>query len=79
MAAVVVEKTQKRQERGTFEEILASVLEPGINRGLLILMHVSFLTLIFSLLGLLWATDFRNLHVWILATIAVFLYATMTW
>lgn len=60
-------------------EIIASIYEPGINRGLLVLMHLSFLTLLVSLAVMLWMTRGRNVHVLILAVIAASLYAIIVW
>ncbi|PJF17273.1 hypothetical protein PSACC_02890 [Paramicrosporidium saccamoebae] len=69
---------KKQHKRSFFQDILASVWEPGVNNGLLLLMHLSFIILLASLLVMLWV-DRTNIHVWILTVISTLLYGTMVW
>lgn len=70
------------QRRGILADIWASLQEPGVNRGVLFMMHGVFVALLCTLLFMLMAAprvDAPRLHVWILLAIALFLYASMVW
>jgi uncharacterized membrane protein len=69
---------KRQHKRGFFHDIMASLWEPGVNSGLLLLMHLSFVFLLFSLFFMLWM-DHTNLHVWFLTVISVLLYGTLVW
>jgi hypothetical protein len=73
------DKTPTPRKRGILEDLVMSLWEPGVNRGLLILLHGAFIALLCSLLWMLWLTGGNNTHVWILTVIAVSLYATIVW
>jgi hypothetical protein len=56
-----------------------SILEPGVNRGVIIMMHVTFISLIISLLCTLVLTEAHNIHVWMLLLISILLYGSIVW
>ena len=70
---------EQKGQRGIIEDIVMSILEPGVNRGVIIMMHVTFIALLGSLLCTLALTEARNIHVWILLVIAALLYGSIVW
>jgi len=61
-------------------DLWKSIFEPGINRGVIIAMHATFLSLIVSLVSLLVISgEYRNPHIWLLFIIVLFVYGAMTW
>ncbi|KAJ2096191.1 hypothetical protein GGI16_004944 [Coemansia sp. S142-1] len=63
---------------GILGDIVSSIFEPGVNRGVLIVMNSAFAGLFLILSYLLFATNF-NLHVCALTLIAVCLFASIQW
>lgn len=70
---------EEKEQRGILQDLIMSVFEPGVNRGLLLVMHASFIGLLFSLLFLMVLTEGKNIHVWLLLFITVLLYGTIVW
>jgi hypothetical protein len=60
-------------------EFGVSAFEPGINRGLLVVMHFAFISLFMVLLLLNALLAFRNVHVWALLGVSSCLYAAVLW
>lgn len=65
--------------RGILQDILYSLFEPGVNRGVLILMHGTFFCLLISLVWMIAMSDGRDIHQWILLILTLALYATLIW
>lgn len=65
--------------RGFFGDIVASFTEPGVNRGLVLLMHVVFLCLALTLLFTLYLNNWHNIHCWVLLAITLTLHIIMSW
>ncbi|KAJ2060806.1 hypothetical protein GGI17_003516 [Coemansia sp. S146] len=63
---------------GILGDIVSSIFEPGVNRGVLVVMNSAFAGLFLILAYLLFATNF-NLHVCALTLIAVCLFASIQW
>ncbi|KAJ2370091.1 hypothetical protein H4S02_002068 [Coemansia sp. RSA 2611] len=66
------------ESAGVFRDVINSIFEPGVNRGVLVVMNCAFLGLFAILVYLLFATRF-NLHVCALTVIAVLLFASIQW
>lgn len=68
-------------QRGILADIWASLQEPGVNRGVLFMMHAVFIALISTLLFMLMVpqVDTPRVHVWVLLAIALFLYTSIVW
>lgn len=60
-------------------EFAASAFQPGVNRGLIYVLHASFLSLVVVLLFLNVLLEFKNLHVWALLGITSVLYSAIIW
>ncbi|KAJ2900835.1 hypothetical protein GGI21_002185 [Coemansia aciculifera] len=63
---------------GILGDIVNSIFEPGVNRGVLIVMNGAFAGLFLILTYLLFATHF-NIHVCALTLIAAGLFASIQW
>ncbi|KAJ2000347.1 hypothetical protein GGI04_002018 [Coemansia thaxteri] len=63
---------------GIIRDIASSIFEPGVNRGVLVVMNSAFAGLFVILAYLLFATGF-NIHVCALALIALSLFASIQW
>ncbi len=61
------------------QEFCASAFQPGVNRGLMIMIHAVFICLIFTMLFLHVMTGFSNIHVWILSAGSTGLYFSLLW
>lgn len=60
-------------------EFAASAFQPGVNRGLIYVLHTSFIALIAVLLFLNVLLEFKNPHVWALLAITSALYYAIIW
>jgi uncharacterized membrane protein len=65
--------------RWIVEDFWMSVFEPGVNRGLLVVMHAAFIGLVLTLVFLLVLTNFANPHLWVLLVSSIGLYLSMLW
>ncbi|KAJ2332109.1 hypothetical protein GGI00_002941 [Coemansia sp. RSA 2681] len=63
---------------GILGDIVSSIFEPGVNRGVLVVMNSAFAGLFLILTYLLFATHF-NIHVCALTLIAACLFASIQW
>ncbi|KAJ2490946.1 hypothetical protein IWW37_002725 [Coemansia sp. RSA 2050] len=63
---------------GILGDIVSSIFEPGVNRGVLVVMNSAFAGLFLILAYLLFATHF-NLHVCALTLIAMGLFISIQW
>ncbi|KAJ2685076.1 hypothetical protein IWW39_004518 [Coemansia spiralis] len=63
---------------GILGDIVNSIFEPGVNRGVLVVMNSAFAGLFLILAYLLFATHF-NLHVCVLTLIAMGLFISIQW
>lgn len=63
---------------GILQDIVNSIFEPGVNRGVLLIMNASFLGLFLILLYLLYATSF-NIHVCLLFLLSLLLFISIQW
>ena len=70
--------SQKNDERGTLEQVVMSIFEPGVNSKVILVMNVSLIALVFVLFGLAIITG-GNLHVIALIFIASGLFASLQW
>lgn len=61
------------------EDFWKSVFEPGVNKGLLVVMHAAFIGLVLTLVFLLVLTNFVNPHIWVLLVSSIGLYLSMLW
>lgn len=61
------------------EDFWKSVFEPGVNKGLLVVMHAAFIGLMLTLLFLLVLTNFVNPHIWVLLISSLGLYLSILW
>jgi hypothetical protein len=62
-----------------FTEFAASAFQPGVNRGLIVVLHASFILLLAVLMFLNLLTSFANIHVWALIGLSTGLYASVIW
>ena len=60
-------------------EFAESAFQPGVNRGLIVVLHASFIVLLVVLMFLNILLSFSNIHIWILLSISIGLYASITW
>lgn len=76
-----VEQFVPFKERSLIADIFMSLLEPGVNRGLLVLLHFSFISLIVSNAVLLYMVTDSNefLQVSFLLCASVILYICILW
>ncbi|KAI9477543.1 ER protein Pkr1-domain-containing protein [Coemansia mojavensis] len=63
---------------GVFRDVINSIFEPGVNRGVMVVMNCAFMGLFAILVYLMFATRF-NLHVCALSAIAILLFASIQW
>ncbi|KAJ2714055.1 hypothetical protein H4R19_001931 [Coemansia spiralis] len=66
------------QHASVFRDVVDSIFEPGVNRGVLVVMNGAFVGL-FAILGYLLFATRLNLHVCLLTAIAVLLFASIQW
>ncbi|KAJ2854455.1 hypothetical protein J3B02_002667 [Coemansia erecta] len=69
---------QKNKSSGIFQDVINSIFEPGVNRGVIFVMNAAFAGLFLILFYLLFATSF-NIHVCALTLIAAGLFASIQW
>ena len=60
--------------RGILWDIIGSIFEPGVNTGLMVAIHFSFLSLLAVHLWLIYLTEGREIHVWGLMALNLVLY-----
>ena len=60
-------------------EFAQSAFVPGVNRGLLVVLHAVFIMLILTLVSLIILTGLTNVHTWALLGLAVGLYTALFW
>lgn len=60
-------------------EFAQSAFVPGVNRGLLAVLHVVFVMLLLTLASLIVLTGLTNVHTWALLGLAVGLYTSLLW
>ncbi|KAJ2769222.1 hypothetical protein IWQ56_002635 [Coemansia nantahalensis] len=63
---------------GVFRDVIDSIFEPGVNRGVLVVMNGAFAGL-FAILGYLLFATRLNIHVCALTVIAALLFAAIQW
>ncbi|KAJ2236882.1 hypothetical protein IWW45_001432 [Coemansia sp. RSA 485] len=69
---------KKKSSSGIFQDVVNSIFEPGVNRGVLVVMNAAFAGLFLILFYLLFATRF-NIHVCALTLIATGLFVSIQW
>lgn len=67
----------KDPNRGLFWDLIGSIFEPGVNSGLLLAIHVSFLTLFAVHIWLIYLTEGRAWYVWGLLFLNLGLYPSL--
>lgn len=70
---------KRTAQRSVLEDVFMSVFEVGVNRGVILVMHGTFVGLVGALLLLAAMTAGQNVHVWILLAITLFLYLAIVW
>ncbi|KAJ1661957.1 hypothetical protein EV178_006274 [Coemansia sp. RSA 1646] len=66
------------KSNGIFRDVVDSIFEPGVNRGVIVVMNCAFIALFFILTYLLIATNF-NIHVCALSALSTLLFASINW
>lgn len=61
------------------QEFAMSAFQPGVNRGLIVVLHMSFLALFAVLAFLNFLLSFSNIHIWLLTASNVILYCLIVW
>ncbi|KAJ2377767.1 hypothetical protein IW150_001191 [Coemansia sp. RSA 2607] len=72
------EKKAPVASQGVLQDVINSIFEPGVNRGVLLVMNCAFAGLFLILFYLIYATSF-NIHVCALTLIAGGLFASVQW
>ncbi|KAJ1900451.1 hypothetical protein LPJ66_001469 [Kickxella alabastrina] len=67
-----------QKSTGILQDVVNSIFEPGVNRGVLVVMNCAFAGLFLILFYLVIATRF-NIHVCALTVIAGLLFASIQW
>ena len=73
----VTKSIPKGANRGLFWDLIGSIFEPGVNPGLLFVIHISFITLFAVHLWLVYLTEGRAWYVWGLVTLNLILYPSL--
>ncbi|KAJ2621544.1 hypothetical protein GGI26_004007 [Coemansia sp. RSA 1358] len=64
--------------KGILRDVIDSIFEPGVNRGVLVVMNCAFFGLFAILVYLLVATNF-NMHVCALSVLSALLFVAINW
>lgn len=60
-------------------EFAASAFQPGVNRGLVVVLHAAFILLLAVLMFLNLLMSFTNIHIWALICLSTGLYTSIIW
>jgi hypothetical protein len=63
--------------RGIFWDVVCSIFEPGVNSGLMLVIHVIFSSLLLVQIFFIFTLDPRNIHLWILFVLSAALYPSL--
>ncbi len=77
--AAVASAAAATEPRGILHDVVESIFEPGVNRGVMICLHAAFLALLGSIIYLIVLSGGHNVHLFILLGIAAFLYVAIIW
>lgn len=67
----------KGPNRGIFWDVVCSIFEPGVNTGLMLVIHFIFSSLLLAQLIFIVTVDVKNVHMWMLLAISAALYASL--
>lgn len=67
------------EERGIFADFVLSIFEPGVNRGVVVVLHSAFVSLILTLIYLVFLTGGKNIHVYVMIILASGVYFGIFW
>lgn len=68
-----------RANRGVLFDVASSIFEPGVNHGVMVVIHGAFGSLFLVQLWLLYLTDGTSVHVWLLTLLNMILYPAVLW
>lgn len=73
----ILDRLPKGPNRGLFWDFVCSIFEPGVNSGLLFVIHLVFSTLIMVQVGLMILVGSFNIHFFFLTLLSAFLYVSL--
>ena len=64
-------------DRGIFWDVVCSIFEPGVNSGLMLVIHGIFSSLLLLQLLFIFTVDAKSIHLWILFILSAALYPSL--
>lgn len=74
---MVLKHLPKGENRGIFWDVVCSIFEPGVNSGLMLVIHVIFSVLLLVQLFFIVLVDAKSVHLWILFILSAALYPSL--
>ncbi len=73
----VLSHLPKGPNRGIFWDVVCSIFEPGVNSGVMLVIHVIFSSLLLVQLVFIFAIDLFSIHLWTLFLLSAALYPSL--